>query len=331
MTAAAVTLTRSHAAVRLEAGGGETHTRLTITAGSDRPGSWWLATLPADCATAPGLRDHARAVHRVLQDGAACALRGDGLLVESGRVTTRVTCGGREATVSRRTYLLVRDRDRVLHLEDGPGPPPGLPWTAAAHPSDIRPGDPVVLGPAALLALTAAAQEEGGAPAGSGSGCSSPYPPHDFPLRNLVTATGRPPADLCQACELLARPERWLVPHGTFGTGTRHPAAPRRRPRAAFPRRALLLDSLTPCGRSADGSPAWFAAYCLVDGAQQSRGRELLRATGAPAALLEETGAGCAPSRPALARDPIGRESYAHAPCVTTTLTAGRLIAPALP
>ncbi|MGK5728009.1 hypothetical protein [Streptomyces sp. URMC 124] len=326
---AAVTVTRGHDIVRLDPGTGETRTRLAVTAASDEPGTWWLSTAAPRTGEDPGRR--ARAVHRALRDRAAPALGEDGLLVETGRVTTDVRCEGRRVAASTRTYLLVRDRDRVLHLKDGTSPPRSLPWASAAAPGDIRPDDPVVLGPAALLALTAAAQEEDGTAGPPGSGCSSPYPPHDFALRGLVTATGRRHADLCRACELLAEPERWLVPHGTFGTAGRPAAAPDHRPRTAFPRRALLLDSLTPCGRSADGRPDWLAAYCVVDGGEQARGRGLLRARGAPGTLLRETGAACAPARPALARDPIGRESYAQVPCVTTELTAGRLIVPAHP
>ncbi|WP_144440796.1 hypothetical protein [Streptomyces roseifaciens] len=327
----AVTIARGHDIVRLDADAGETRTRLAMTAVSDEPGTWRLSsTGAARTGEEPGRR--ARAVHRALRDRAAPALGEDGLLVETGRITTDVMCDGSRVALSTRTYLLVRDRDRVLHLKDGTGPPRSLPWTSAAGPGDIRPGDPVVLGPAALLALTAAAQEEDGTAGGPGSGCSSPYPPHDFPLRGLVTATGRRQADLCRACELLAEPDRWLVPHGTFGTGTRPPAAPGGRlPRTAFPGRALVLDSLTSCGRSADGRPEWLAAYCLVDGAEEARGRGLLWVRGAPAALLEEAGGACSPARPALARDPIGRESYAQAPCMTTALTAGRLIVPAHP
>ncbi|MEW2034550.1 hypothetical protein AB0901_29130 [Streptomyces roseifaciens] len=322
----AVTVTRSHDIVRLAAGTGEARTRLAMTAASDEPGTWRLSSTGAvRTAEEPGRR--ARALHRELRDRAAPALGEDGLLVETGRITTDVMCDGSRVALSTRTYLLVRDRDRVLHLKDGTGPPRSLPWASAADPGDIRPGDPVVLGPAALLALTAAAREEDGTAGGPGGGCSSPYPPHDFPLRGLVTATGRRHADLCRACELLAEPDRWLVPHGTFGTGPRPPAAPGHRLRTPLPRRALLLDSLTPCGRSADGRPDWLAAYCLVDGAEEARGRGLLRVRGAPAALLREAGAACSPARPALARDPIGRESYAQAPCVTTALTAGRLIA----
>ncbi|MGW1072911.1 hypothetical protein [Streptomyces sp. NPDC002537] len=320
-----VRVTRRHAVLRVEADGTECGTSLAMTAASAAPGEWHLSSVPARPVLPP--ESLVRGARRELAEKGAVALNGDGLLVEAGSVTHEVSLNGVPSVVGHRPYLLVRDGDHVIHLRDGTRPPAVLPWSRAVVPEVLRGDDPVLLGPAALLALLLARQEETGTeePADDRP---SPYPPHDL---TLPAVPGRTGADLAQAAELLSDPVLWHVPHGTFA-GALRPA-----PRAAWPGRgpvpgrALVLDSLARHGRHADGRLTWRAAFSARDGSGGTgRGTSPLVVHGDPAELLGRVLHACGAGRPALVRDPIARESYARAPRVMTSLRADEVIASAV-
>jgi hypothetical protein len=347
----ALSISRRHHLVRLTGDGAEdgaARTELAMTADSRDPGEWRPRGLPAgrpDDALLP----RAREVHRELCGKGAVALGGDGLLVEAGTVEVGVAHDGRAAALTSRSYLLVRDGDRVLQLRDGQHPPDTLPWVRAAGPQDIRDDDPVVLGASALLALIAARQEEAGANPDAGPGpegrtawqnpadgtgsptrpaASSPYPPHDLGLLPPPGAgIGRTRADLAQGCEILCDPALWLVPHGTFTAALRPAVRALRLPRGRSPARALVIETLTQRGRCPDGRLEWVAAYCVRDASGTGRGSSPLIVRGTPAGLLRAAVAACGPQRPALARDPIGRAYYLPAAPVATSLRAQTLVA----
>ncbi|WP_212910345.1 hypothetical protein [Streptomyces sp. TS71-3] len=350
----AVRVVRCHTAARVSPGGGERRTGLVLRAESGAPGEWRLTADPPDDSGADPA-ERARTAWRLLREKARPVLSGHGLLVEAGRTRTEVLCDGRTVLSRSRGYLLVRDGDHVLHLDDAPASAVALPWVRAVEADEIRPEDAVLLGPSALLALTAAVTEERGGAAPDGAAVPdrsppSPYPPHDLSLSDLPelldlpgppdlsdladpppeATTGRSRCDLEQACELLGDPALWLVPHGTFGefaAGDLPETAAARLPAAVPPPRALVIDSLTPQSRSAGGTLHWTAAYRVSDSTGAGRGTGPLRLRGAPAELLAAAGARCGPSRPGLGRDPIGRPLYRLAPTVSTALHAGRVLA----
>ncbi len=331
----AIRVVRRHTAVRVSPTGRESRTDLALRAESGEPGEWRLAADPPDRAEA----DQAGRAHtawRVLAEKARPVLREGGLLVEAGRTATEIECDGRTVLTRDRAYLLVRDGDHVLHLGDGTAPEDALPWVRAADPDEIRADDPVLFGPSALLALTAAVHEARGGPAPDDPAtppAESPYPPHDLslPLLPPEVTGGRSRADLDQVCELLGDPALWLVPHGTFGefaAGDRPDADTGQLPVTAPPARALVVDSLVPRARSAGGVLDWTAAYRVRDSTGTGRGTGPLRLRGAPAELLAAAEARHGPRRPGLGRDPIGRARYRLAPTLGTSLNAGRTLAP---
>ncbi|MEW2121719.1 hypothetical protein AB0945_42670 [Streptomyces sp. NPDC005474] len=331
----AIRVVRRHTAVRVSPTGRESRTDLVLWAESGAPGEWRLAVHPADTEGAEEA-GRAHAAWRVLAEKSRPVLREDALLVEAGRTGTEIECDGRTVLTHDRAYLLVRDGDHVLHLGDGAAPGDALPWVRAADPDEIRADDPVLFGPSALLALTAAVQEARGGFAPddpSAPPAVSPYPPHDLslPLLPPELTDGRNRADLDQACELLGDPALWLVPHGTFGefaAGDRPDADAGRLPVMAPPPRALIVDSLAPRARTTDGVLDWTAAYRVRDSTGTGRGTGPLRVRGAPAELLSAAEARHGPRRPGLGRDPIGRARYRLAPTVGTSLNAGRTLAP---
>jgi hypothetical protein len=330
----AIRVIRRHTAVRVSPRGRETRTDLALCAESGEPGRWRLAALSPDGdGEQPAARAHS--AWRLLGEKARPVLGGGGLLVEAGHTRTEVVCDGRTVLTHGRAYLLARDGDHVLHLGGGPLPEDVLPWARAAGPEEIRADAPVILGPSALLALTAAAREEGDGgttPARVTPPVPSPYPPHDLPLPPLPPGAGggRAAAELHQARELLGDPALWPVPHGAFGEFTA--AVPQDVdagpvPVAAAPPRALVIDSLSPRGRSSGGGLEWAAAYRVSDSTGTARGTGPLRLRGAPAELLATAEAHCGPRRPGLGRDPIGRAFYRLVPAVITSLNAGQALA----
>ncbi|RLV04343.1 hypothetical protein CTZ27_10240 [Streptomyces griseocarneus] len=317
-----VRVTRRHALLRRGADGTESVTALAMSAESRAPGAWRLRVLPTP--PVPPSRSLVRAVARELGEKGAAALGGDGLLVEAGGVACEVVVDGVRSGAWYRPYLLVRDGDHVVHLRDGLRPPAALPWSRTAGPEDVHDDDPVVLGPAALLALLAGREEAVGTGPAPAAG-ASPYPPHDLTPPHLPGHTGE---GLAEAGELLSDPALWHVPHGTFTAALRPTLPSVRLERGAAPRRALVLDSLVRHGRTSDGLPTWRAAFSVRDGTGGAgRGTGPLIVRGDPAAVLRHALHACGAGRPALVRDPIARAAYAWAPPVLTSLRAGEVCA----
>lgn len=326
----AVWITRRHDLLRLDPDGTAAATALAMAAESGCGGGWHLHALPAGPPTARW-EPSARTVQRELAEKGDAALGGASLLIETGTVTVEA---GLDATLlerRRRPYYLVRDGDHVLHLRDGSRPPAALPWSWAAPVDAVRPEDPVVLGPTALLALVAARQEADPTERGDTepAAAPSPYPPHDAALPPLPghLAAALAGTDLAGVAELLADPALWHVPQATFTTALRPRPRTGRLRRGPAPRRALVLDSLVRRGRHADGRLEWSGGFSLRDGSGGTgRGTVPLLVRGDPAELLRRTVHACGAERPALARDPIGRATYTLAPPVTTSLRADEVI-----
>lgn len=215
--------------------------------------------------------------------------------------------------VRQRDYSLVTCGDVVVALADELCPHPVVPWVGTCAMADLDRDLPVVLGPSAVLSLTAGALElsmSATIPSWLAvrQVARSPYPPHD-----ALTERDEPVA---------WRTEQWMRPmrttrssRGQYKVDAALPA-PHRLPRA------IWVESLV----SLDTSGRWWHASLSVE----RDGRRLwltqpLSIEMDAADLLHSVVGRVAPPDPAIDRDPVDGESYGWSPTLFTSLSGAEL------
>lgn len=275
------------------------------------------------------LDEPGRQLHAVLTRHLPPMLRA-GARVEVGAVRTDTRVGARPIDTRRTEYALVTCADVVVTLVDDLRPALAVPWRGTCLPADVDPRLPVVLGPSAVLSLTAAtlelsdqpgqaraAEKVGPAWMSARPAARSPYPPHGAP-----PGLDEVPEQLRDEITYWAgHAERWMRPMRTTRS-----SRGRYEVRAALPSvtpgPALWVESLV----SLDTRGRYWHASLSVG---QEGGRWWLTQPWSVEIradeLLEAAVGEVEPPRPALDRDPVDGESFGWAPALLLDRSAATL------
>jgi hypothetical protein len=267
-------------------------------------------------------------------------------VVEAGHVKQHVFVGIAEPVTIERTYRLTACRGEVFALlEKSFAKKIPVPWVGLAP--TVKEDLPVILGASAVLALIEQVLEFVSTnSAHTGSTISnhlsvfesavSPYAPHSSPLaalgeewasqRTLIAQgvlrefAGRGPDS-----QLFLHPERWSHPFAALSTDSLSNLFVTCDRKAAFPRRALFVEALTPLA-SGFGLILWEGLFSVMTGKNKRLVDDAPTKVRLDArqVLSQISGAVEAP-RPALASDPIAGDRYGVAPSLLTGLSTDEI------
>jgi hypothetical protein len=247
-----------------------------------------------------------------------------------GIVLTETEIRGRPARRDVQQYALATCSDAVVVLARQLSPVPSPPWHGTCAISAVDHDLPVVLGPSAVLSLTAGALEMTDRPEAEDEAAAalpgwisvdsvpdSPYPLHDAP----PDAGDLPDERRAAIAYWVARTEHWMRPMRTTRASRGQYRLNARLP-ARSPGPALWVEALTSLDTQGQ---YWLAALSVGEAGSRRWLTEPWPVEVRAVELLQAAVSHAGQPLPALDRDPIDGESFGWAPAVQLRTTAAML------